>query len=71
MAISVLKTAWGAVKGFFTEGGPEGAMIGAGQSVIKQEETGAMKTGVESAIDHDNAQQTEQNIEANEKKVTW
>lgn len=70
MAISVLKTAWGAVKGFFTEGGPEGAVLGAGESVIKQEETSAVKTGVESAIDHDNAQQIEQNVEANEKKVT-
>lgn len=71
MAISILKTLWGAAKGFFTEGGPDGALLGAGQSVIKQEETGVVTTTVKSAVKGENEQQVEQSVKQNAEKVNW
>ena len=69
MAISVLKTLWGATKGFFMDGGPEGAIYGAGKSIVKQEVTGELKTTVEDAVDGKSEKQTEKDDKASLTKV--
>ena len=69
MAISVLKTLWGAAKGFFMDGGPDGAIYGAGKSIVSQEVNGTLKTTVEDAVEGKNVKQTEKDITANEEKV--
>ena len=69
MAISLLKTAWGAVKGFCT-GGPDGAIAGAGESMVKQEVQGATKTGIEDAEKGESQQQIQQNEQKNLDKIT-
>jgi len=69
MPISVLKTLWGATKGFFMDGGPDGAIYGAGKSIVKQEVTGELKNTVEDAVEGKSEKQTEQDDKASLTKV--
>lgn len=69
MPISILKTLWGAAKGFIYDGGPDGAIYGAGKSIVKQEVTGDVTTAVEDVVEGKSETQTEKDMTASETKV--
>ena len=69
MAISFWKTAWAAAKGYLTGGSP-GAAEDVGESIVKQEMTGVVKTAVTDSVEHKSDAQIQKDVDSSFTKIT-